>query len=98
ASAPNAARWMGSLLHYVTDTGSPPHTIGLSGPAHTKMENWLDASKLDVRGYSPKVLSREAFLARMDGLIEFSKQRCERLKPLIEAGDRAQCEPVIMER
>src|SRR5690348_12458021 len=38
----NAARWTGSLLHFVTDSGSPPHTIGLTGPDHTKMENWLD--------------------------------------------------------
>jgi hypothetical protein len=96
-SASNAARWMGSLLHYVTDTGSPPHTTALTGDAHTKMENWLDASKLDLQGYKAKALTREAYLARMEGLIEFSKQRADRLKPLIAADDRTQCEPVIME-
>ena len=96
-SSSNAARWIGSLLHYVTDTGSPPHTVGLTGPAHTKMENWLDASKLDLKGYTPKVLTRDEFLARMDGLIEFSKLRCERLRPLIAADDRPACEPIIME-
>jgi Zinc dependent phospholipase C. len=96
-SASNAARWLGALLHYVTDTGSPPHTVGITGPAHTKMENWLDASKLDLKGYTPKVLTHDEFLARMDGLIEFSKARSERLRPLIAAGDRTASEPIIME-
>ena len=47
-SPANAARWTGALLHFVTDTGSPPHAIALSGDAHTKMENWLDPYKIDL--------------------------------------------------
>jgi len=31
-------------LHFVTDTGSPPHALVYKGDIHTKMENWLDAS------------------------------------------------------
>jgi len=37
----NAARWLGSLLYFVTDTGSPPHALVFKGDIHTKMENWL---------------------------------------------------------
>lgn len=96
-SPANAARWIGSLLHYLTDSGSPPHAAGITGPAHTKMENWLDASKLDLQGYTPRVLNHDQFLARMEGLIEFSKARGERLRPLIAADDRVSSEPIIME-
>jgi hypothetical protein len=70
-SPQNAARWIGSLLHFVQDSGSPPHTIGLGGPLHTKMENWLDASQIQIDGYQPHLLGRTAaeaeqgFLARI---------------------------------
>ena len=57
-STANAARWTGSLLHYVTDTGSPPHAISLSGPAHTKMESWLDTSVIDLSQYHPQAVGR----------------------------------------
>ncbi len=102
-SPANAARWIGSLLHYVTDTGSPPHAAGISGAAHTKMENWLDASRIDISDYRPKLLgasdaeAREGFLRRMDELIAFSKLRAERLRPLVARDDRQACEPIALE-
>src|ERR1700728_361042 len=34
----NAARWIGSLTHFVEDTGSPPHAGEISGIIHSKME------------------------------------------------------------
>src|SRR5436190_14109901 len=55
-SAPNAARWIGSLLHFVQDTGSPPHAARIRGDTHTKMENWVDASKITIPGYAPRLL------------------------------------------
>jgi hypothetical protein len=102
-SPANAARWVGSLLHFVTDTGSPPHAAGLRGDPHTKMENWLDASRIVMASYTPKLLGNsdaaaaDAFVRRMSGLIEFSKIRAERLKPIVEANDRASCEPISLE-
>ena len=30
-SPANAVRWLGSLLHFVTDTGSPPHALVYKG-------------------------------------------------------------------
>ena len=48
-SPANAARWLGSLLHFVEDTGSPPHAAEIRGPLHIKMENWIDAGKIGQR-------------------------------------------------
>jgi hypothetical protein len=55
-SPANAARWVGSLLHFVTDSGSPPHAQGIRGELHVKMESWLDASRVDLTGYEPRLL------------------------------------------
>jgi hypothetical protein len=99
----NAARWIGSLLHYVTDSGAPPHAAGISGDLHSKLENWLDASKIDISGYQPRRLGRtdeealSGYLDRMRRLIEFSKERAGRARPFAERGDRARCEPIILE-
>lgn len=99
----NAARWVGSLLHFVTDTGSPPHSIGLLGPLHGPMENWLDGDALKIGDYQPQALGHdlssalEGLETRMRGLVEFSAQRAEPLKALIEAEDRTGAEPMITE-
>ncbi len=47
----NAARWIGSLLHFVEDTGSPPHPAEIHGDVHSKMENWVDAKQIHLPGY-----------------------------------------------
>lgn len=99
----NAVRWMGSLLHFVTDSGSPPHTIGLSGPNHTKMENWLDASKIDLRGYTPQLLGStdeeavKGLERRMDGLIARNAAIARRMLPHAESNDKAQVEPMALD-
>jgi hypothetical protein len=102
-SPANAARWTGSVLHFVTDSGSPPHAIGLSGPAHTKMESWLDTSVIDLSHYHPKLLgdTDEAavtgLLARMDGLIAFSAIRANAMLPFVKVDDRVHMEPLAVE-
>lgn len=99
----NAVRWIGSLLHFVTDSGSPPHTIGLSGPNHTKMENWLDASHIDLRGYRPQLLGHtdgEAVTGlekRMDGLIARNAAIARKMLPYAQADDRTQVEPMALD-
>jgi hypothetical protein len=99
----NAVRWMGSLLHFVTDSGSPPHAIGLSGPNHAKMENWLDGSKIDLHDYQPQLLGKndqeaiEGLRRRMDGLIARNAKIARRMVPYAEANDRAQIEPMALD-
>ena len=101
--AANAARWVGSLLHFIEDTGSPPHAAGIGGPAHSKMENWVDATLIAIPGYNPHSLGApdEDAIAglerRMTGLIAFSKLRGEKLRPLVEATNRAAAEPIVLE-
>ena len=99
----NAARWVGSLLHFTTDTGSPPHAAGFLGAAHSKMENWLDAKLIQLPGYQPRLLGNDdasaeaGFLSRMDGLIEFSKERAARCRADVDADRREPVEPVVLE-
>lgn len=99
----NAARWIGSILHFTEDTGSPPHAAEISGEVHSRMENWVDAKAIHIPGYVPQLLGateEEAvtgFLKRMDGLIAFSRQRSDRAKPFVLAGDRPSTEPIVLE-
>ena len=99
----NAARWVGSLLHFTTDTGSPPHAAGFLGPAHSKMENWVDPKLILLPGYQPQRLGEDdasaeaGFLRRMDGLIEFSKERAARCRADVDADRREPVEPVVLE-
>ncbi len=99
----NAARWIGSLLHFVEDTGSPPHAAEIRGDVHSKMENWVDAKLIKLGNYRPQLLGRTedealaGFLKRMDGLIVFSKERGERCRPLVLASNRAEVEPIVLE-
>jgi hypothetical protein len=99
----NAARWIGSLLHYVEDSGSPPHTLRTAGTLHTKMENWVDASRIKLGGYRPRSLgttedeAADGLVRRMSGLIAYSRERGERLRPLAEADRRKEAEPIVLE-
>jgi hypothetical protein len=99
----NAARWIGSLLHFTTDTGSPPHAANISGDTHSKMENWISGAAISIPEYKPRLMGRtpaeatHGFEERMAGLIEFSKQRAGRLHPFIRASDRAGAEPIVLE-
>ncbi len=102
-SPANSARWTGSLLHFVTDSGSPPHVIGVKGDDHTMMESWLDTSRIDLSGYHPKLLgdTAEAALqglaARMEGLAGYSAVRARRMVTLVAANDRRAMEPLALE-
>ena len=102
-SSHNAARWIGSLLHFTTDTGSPPHALGILGPTHSKMENWLNAKLIHIPDYKPQLLGTDdaageaGFLKRMEGLIEFSKLRAERCRADVDADRREAVEPVVIE-
>ncbi|MBI3876639.1 MAG: hypothetical protein HY300_11935 [Verrucomicrobia bacterium] len=99
----NAARWIGSLLHFVEDTGSPPHAAEIRGDVHSKMENWVGAKLIKLGNYRPQLLGKTedealaGFLKRMDGLIAFSKERGERCRPLVLASNRAEVEPIVLE-
>jgi hypothetical protein len=98
-----AARWVGSLLHFVQDAGSPPNTTGISGTLHGKMERWVDESKISIAGYKQRLLGATddealaAFEERMAGLHDFSKIRAERLKPLVEKLEMRENQPLELE-
>jgi len=95
----NASRWVGTLLHFTEDTGAPPHAGEIKGELHGKLENWVDAKAIHLAGYKPRVLGTTddealaGYLQRMDGLIAFSRLRCERAMPFAVSGDRAAAEP-----
>jgi len=99
----NAARWIGSIIHFTEDTGSPPHAAEIRGPVHSKMENWVNAKAITIAGYRPRSFGATddeavaGFLQRMDGLIAFSKERAERAKPFVLSDDRASTEPIVLE-
>ena len=102
-SPANAARWIGSLLHFVEDTGSPPHAAEIRGDIHLKMENWVKAELIHIEGYRPRLLGTNdasalaGFQRRMDELIEFSKPRGLGLRTRVVIGQRLAVEPVVLE-
>jgi hypothetical protein len=102
-SPANAARWIGSLLHFTEDTGSPPHAAEIRGGTHSKMENWVDATQIRIAGYRPRLLGEDeasaldGFLRRMDELIAFSKPRGQKLITPVLFGQRKAVEPVALE-
>jgi hypothetical protein len=99
----NAARWIGSLLHFVEDSGSPPHAFKTHGDLHVRMENWVDKRRIRLDGYRPQALGAtedqalEGFVRRMEGLIAYSRERGRKLRPLAEARRRAEAEPIELE-
>lgn len=102
-SPQNAARWLGTFLHFVEDSGSPPHALPLSGVVHTRMENYVLGLHVRLNGYQPRefphdeVAAEAAMVSRMGALVAFSRERAERLRPLAERDDRLACEPLILE-
>jgi hypothetical protein len=99
----NASRWIGALLHFVTDSGSPSHAMPVLDANHSKMENWLDASTIDLRGYHPLLLGRtdaEALVGlqkRMVSLIARNKIIGQKMLPYAQADNRADVEPLAMD-
>lgn len=102
-SPANAARWVGSLLHFVQDSGSPPHAAQIRGDVHSKMENWVDAKKILIDGYVPRMLGTNdndalrGFIQRMNGLIAYSKPRGNKLRTPVIMANRRAVEPIALE-
>ena len=100
----NACRQMGSLIHFVEDTGTPPHAKEQC-PHHSELENWVRDDQVVIKGYRPRLLGKTdaeaeaGLLRRMAGLVAFSKARAERALPLVSQAkpDRAKVEPIILE-
>ncbi len=100
----NACRQIGSLIHFVEDTGAPPHAREQC-PHHSELENWVRGDLVIIKGYQPQLLGKTdaeaeaGLLRRMAGLVTFSKARAERALPLVSQPkpDRAKVEPIILE-
>jgi len=101
----NACRQLGPLVHFVEDTGAPPHALYISGPLHGPMENWVNARAINIEGYQPVLLGTDdesllaGLRARMDQLVAFAIPRAEKAKPLCEKGEaeRPNVEPILLE-
>lgn len=67
------------------------------------MENWVEADRISIPEYDPQLLGArdDAALAgliqRMDELIDFSKTRGQKLRILVEIGNRPAVQPVALE-
>lgn len=102
-SPTNAARWLGSFLHFVEDSGSPPHALPTGGVLHTRMENYVLALDIRLNDYRPKLLGTtddEAAVGierRMRELVAYSRERAEKMLPAAHRDDRAACEPLVLE-
>jgi hypothetical protein len=102
-SAENAARWIGSLLHFVQDSGSPPHAVQIRGDIHIRMENWIVASNITIAGYTPKLLGTNdddavrGLDTRMNGLIAFAKERGVKLRLPVLLSNRRAVLPLTLE-
>jgi hypothetical protein len=101
-SRANADRWVGALIHFVEDSGSPPHAFPTGGPLHARMENWLDGAQVSIVGYRPRRLARDpesaalALEKAMERRIAEARKVGEFVRPLCEKGDRATAEPQIL--
>jgi hypothetical protein len=102
-SPQNAARWIGSLIHFVEDTGAPPHAAGIKGELHKRLENWLDAKAITIGDYQPRLLGHddrtatEGLVRRVHGLLAYSKVRAENIRDAVAALPAREDQPVILE-
>ncbi len=100
----NACRQMGPLIHFVEDSGAPPHAKP-NCPHHGELENWVDANQIAIPGYKPQLLGKtddealQGMVRRLAGLVAFSIVRADRALPLVSAPepDRAKVEPILLE-
>jgi hypothetical protein len=101
-SRTNADRWVGALIHFVEDSGSPPHAFPTGGPLHARMEGWVDGAQVTIAGYRPRRLARNAesggpaLEKAMERRIAEARKIGELVRPLCEKGDRAAAEPHIL--
>ncbi|MCX7818286.1 MAG: hypothetical protein N2652_03625 [Kiritimatiellae bacterium] len=96
----NAARWVGTLLHYVQDSGAPPHAWP-RGP-HGPMENWVPADRIAIPDHVPRMLcEREtdapnAFASAMRVHVADAAERGQRIEPLAAASNRPAVEAIAL--
>jgi hypothetical protein len=61
------------------------------GELHSRMEGWLDGKAISAGQYTPQPLGTgdddalSGFLPRMEGLIAYSRERAEKLRPHVAA-------------
>ena len=83
-SVPNAGRWIGALLHFTEDCGSPAVAADITGDLRGKLETLADPKGIHIQGYQPILLGRTevealaGFQKRLEVLGVYSKQRAER--------------------
>ncbi len=96
----NAARWVGTLLHFIEDTGAPPHAWP-RGP-HGPMENWVPADQISIADHTPRVLGEDdesavaAFLAAMRTYVQEAAERGRQIEPLATASNRPAVEAIAL--
>lgn len=96
----NAARWIGTLLHFVQDSGAPPHAWP-RGP-HGIMENWVPASLISIEDHTPRLLGEDeesatvAFVAAMRSYVEHAAERGRQIEPFAVASNRPAVETLAL--
>jgi hypothetical protein len=99
----NAARWLGSLLHFLQDTGAPPHAYHYPDQRpgdHALMECLMNPDKTWVPEYKPVLLghteadAEDGLDRRMKALIEYSASRAVGMVPLAHANNEAALGPI----
>lgn len=96
----NAARWVGALLHFVEDTGAPPHAWP-RGP-HGPLENWVPAHKISIADSTLRALGEDddsaaaAFLVAMRRHADEAAERGRQIEPLATASNRPGVEAIAL--
>lgn len=82
--ARDAVRFLGAAIHYLEDSGSPPHAAAVGGPMHMPAESLRYPSRITIAGYQPAV-SLDPQVA-VDHLEAFGIERCRPIVALLEEG------------
>jgi len=99
---PNAARWVGSLVHFVEDSGAPPHAHPKGGDMHYVMENWVQSAAISIDGYRPVLLGATddeafaGFLRRMESYVAAAAERGRAMEPLAAVSNRPAVEAIAL--
>ncbi|MBT3380258.1 MAG: hypothetical protein HN742_00915 [Lentisphaerae bacterium] len=80
----DAIRFLGAAIHYLEDSGSPPHAGSVSGPYHMPAESLRDVSGIGIDGYVPTPSGD--FQETVDELAQFGREQCGDILALLEAG------------
>jgi len=67
--ARDAVRFLGAAIHYLEDSGSPPHAAEVSGPMHMLSESLRDPSQIEITHYQPAIsFDPRAAVRRLEAL------------------------------